>query len=499
MDVMNKKSLTIYIVIALVAVLLANVVARNMFFRLDFTDNKMYSLSKSSKAVLNKIDDLMTVKVYFSENLPGEYGNNRRFLQDILEEYSAYSDGKLRFEFYKPDNDEELTQEAQKYGIQPVQLQVVENDKMEIKRVHMGMVILYEDKRESIPIIQTTTGLEYDITTKIKKLVDTQQKSVAFATAAHQTSKNENIANALRESYQVQNIQLANPIPPTVQMVLVNGMTDSLSATEYANLQNYVSNGGNILMGQSRVSADLQSQQGTPIQSNIFNLTDQFGLHIQENLVLDKKCGSVTVQQRNGIFSYNTAMEYQFFPLIRDFNDHTIVSGLEQLRLFFTSEIIADTTGSGSILPLFSSSNRSGAMTGRYSLSPIDNPILKNLSQPPKLVAAYATASFGENSGLSQLILVGDSELMSDNGGGRSPENMVFVMNAVDFLIGDSDLVALRSREITTRPLGELEDASKARWKWLNILLPALLVIGFGFINWKRESGRTKLLEELYD
>ena len=49
-----------------------------------------------------------------------------------------------------------------------MQLQVLENDKVEIKKVYMGLVLLYEDLREVIPIIQTSTGLEYDITTKIK-------------------------------------------------------------------------------------------------------------------------------------------------------------------------------------------------------------------------------------------------------------------------------------------------------------------------------------------
>ena len=499
MQVMNKKSFVLYIAVIVVAVFLANIVSRNLFFRLDLTDNKMYSLSNSSKSVLNKIDDLMTVKVYFSENLPGEYGNNRRYLQDILEEYSAYSDGKLRFEFYQPDDDETLTEDAQKYGIQPVQLQVVENDKLEIKRVHMGLVILYEDKRETIPVIQTTTGLEYDLTTKIKKLVDKERKTIAFATVNHQSSTNENIANALRESYQVQTIQLENPVPPTVQMLLMNGVTDSRTLNEMDNLNAYLASGGNILLGQSRIAANLQSQQGTPITSNIFDLTQKFGLTIQENLVLDRVCGSVTVQQRQGIFSFNTAMEYQFFPLIQSFDDHTIVSGLEQLNLFFTSELMADSTTNNRITSLFSTSNRSGEMRGYYNLNPMDNPMLRNLSQPPKLVAAYATSEDSETGNTAQLILVGDSDIMSDNGGGRSPENMIFVMNAVDFLIGDSELVGLRSREITTRPLQEVEDGAKATWKWVNILLPAVLVIVFGFLNWKREGNRTKYLEELYD
>ncbi len=136
----------------------------------------MYSLSKSSENVLDKIDDLLTMKVYFSDDLPGELSNTQRFLQDLLEEYEAQSDN-IRFFFTNPESNEELEEEARKDGIQPVQMQVVEDDKLEIKRVYLGMVILYEDKKETIPVIQTATGLEYLITTKIKTLVNKDKKT----------------------------------------------------------------------------------------------------------------------------------------------------------------------------------------------------------------------------------------------------------------------------------------------------------------------------------
>jgi len=99
----------------------------------------------------------------------------------------------------------------------------------------------------------------------------------------------------------------------------------------------------------------------------------------------------------------------------------------------------------------------------------------------------------------SQIILITDSKFMSDDGGGGASENHIFIMNAVDYLLGDRELIALRSREITSRPLEELEDSEKSRWKWINILLPSILVIGFGFIRFKHESGRSKMLEEIYD
>jgi len=72
-------------------------------------------------------------------------------------------------------------------------------------------------------------------------------------------------------------------------------------------------------------------------------------------------------------------------------------------------------------------------------------------------------------------------------------------MNAVDFLMGDRELIALRSREITNRPLQEITDSAKKRWKWANIILPSLLIISFGIFRMKRQSKQSKMLEEMYD
>ena len=160
MRIDNRKSTILFSLIIVVSIIFLNLISKNWFVRFDLTENKIYSLSTSSKSVVEKIEDPFTIKIYFSDQLPGQYGNNRRYLQDILEEYSAYSSGNLRFEFYSPETDEQLAQDAQKYGIQPVQLQVFENDKRVNRKVYMGMVLLYEDKRESIPLIQTSTGLE---------------------------------------------------------------------------------------------------------------------------------------------------------------------------------------------------------------------------------------------------------------------------------------------------------------------------------------------------
>ena len=235
-----KKSVFVPGLLLFTMLLLLNAISNNYFFRLDLTDNKMYSLSASSKSVVKQVDDLLAMKVYFSDDLPGEYANNRRYLQDLLEEFEAISDGNIGFEFFRPEDDQNIEQEAQKAGIMPVQMQVVENDKMEVKRVLMGMVILYEDKKEVLPVIQTTTGLEYEITTKIKKLVETNKPEIGIAVLESQSDQFQTIRNVLNQRYSARSINFSEKIPSDINAVLMAGVSDSLSLDENKNLTDYL-------------------------------------------------------------------------------------------------------------------------------------------------------------------------------------------------------------------------------------------------------------------
>ncbi len=497
-----KRSVLIPGLLIFVTLFLLNAVSKNWFFRFDLTKNNMYSLSTSSRAVVEQINDLLTMKVYFSDDLPGEYANNRRYLQDILEEYAAFSKGNIRFEFFRPEDDQDIEQEAQKSGIMPVQMQVVENDKMEIKRVLMGVVILYEDQKEVIPVIQTTTGLEYDITTKIKKLVETNKPTVGIAAITEQMGEFQNIRNVISQRYSVRQVQLAQTVPDNINTLLLGGVTDSLTTDEIDHLRSYLDRGGNLLLAQNRVNTELQFQQAFPVKSNIFDITTDYGCIIEENLVIDKLCGSISVQQQLGPLRMNVPMEYPLLPIVRTFNtEEPIVAGLEQIQMLFTSEIKPDTAIEDQVkfVPLLFSSDRSGEMRGQYNLDPDPqrNPILRLFNSAGKILGVRVE-KITDNGIMSQLILLGDSNFMNDDGGGQSPENNIFIMNCVDFLQGDRDLIALRSREITSRPLSEITDDTKRTWKWVNIITPSLLIIAFGLVQLRRQKNRSNVLEELY-
>ena len=191
----NKNSFIVFAGGLLVGLILLNLISRDNFHRFDLTDNKKFSLSPSSKTIVSKLDDRLTIKVYFSDDLPSELGNTRRFLQDILEEYQALSDD-VSFFFHAPESDSELEEQARKDGIQPVQMQALENDQMVVKKVYLGMVLLFENKKEIIPLIQSTAGLEYMISTKIKSLINIDKKTIGLmALNSEEQPKTDNLTS----------------------------------------------------------------------------------------------------------------------------------------------------------------------------------------------------------------------------------------------------------------------------------------------------------------
>ena len=135
-------------------------------------------------------------------------------------------------------------------------------------------------------------------------------------------------------------------------------------------------------------------------------------------------------------------------------------------------------------------------MENNFYLSPDpqQNPFISILNQQGKIISATSRLLNG-----GEIILVSDTKFLSDEAGMSVPDNLTFLLNTADYLIGERELISLRSREITSRPLEKLEDATRKNWKWANILLPTLLIVSFGIIQLKREKGRANILEQIYD
>jgi len=159
-------------------IILINIVGITLFFRADLTKDRIYSLSPASHDVVATLSEPLSIKVFFSKNLPAPHNNTERYLKDLLEEYSAEAGKYFNYTFYNVSQEQAgLNQDAdenrdmaQAYGIQPVQIRIMENDELKFKNAYMGMVIIHGDLIEKIPAITSTDGLEYHLTTTIQKL-----------------------------------------------------------------------------------------------------------------------------------------------------------------------------------------------------------------------------------------------------------------------------------------------------------------------------------------
>lgn len=168
----------IKLLLYLLVVVLVNLAGLTLFFRLDLTQNKSYSLSDVSKKVVATLSDPLTVKVFFTRDLPAPHNNTQRYLQDLLNEYALQNKKYFKPQFYNVnpeadtlgDDTRDNQEMARTYGIQPVQIQIVENDEVKFKHAFMGLVLIHGDIIERIPTITTTDGLEYQLTTAIQKL-----------------------------------------------------------------------------------------------------------------------------------------------------------------------------------------------------------------------------------------------------------------------------------------------------------------------------------------
>ncbi len=522
MQITNKNQFLNYLLLVGGILVLLNLVGRTSFLRWDITDGGIYKLSSSSKDVIGHLEESLTAKVFYSGDLPGPYANSRRYLQDLLEEFEAYSGGKFRFEFINPDKDPKAQDQARTYNIPPVQLQALENDKMEIKNVYMGMVLNYRDKRETLPVIQGTQGLEYNITATIKKVTASGLKTIGLISEENEEISTQNLNQFLSQLYTVRRVNLHVPVDPQVQVLLMNGATDSIRSEGLYHLDQFLMRGGKLFIGQTTIRDMLQQGFALPIQSDIFSFLEHYGVRVGTDLLIDRSCSQIQVQSQQGMFVFRNAIDYPPFPLIKKFNrEHMISENASIARLFFSNELTKAESSDPGILftPLMYTSSQTGILQPQqgsfYMINPSQNPMMQVFPFPSKVVAAIvegkvksyfeADTAFSKRPGFisssqssCEFVIVADNQFFNDRRAGGAEENVNFILNVVDYLANDRELIALRARNIKIQPLENVSDGARQTWKWINVVIPAVLVLVLGAWNWRRQKAKRKSLEEMY-
>jgi len=183
------------LLIGIIAVV--NFFSYQIFHRFDLTQGKVYSISSASKKTVGNLEDIVSIKAYFSGNLPSQFISVRQEVSDLLKEYQAYSGGKVRVEFIDPGDNEEIKKELYMKGIPQLTFQVLAKDQAQTVNGYMGLTVSYGDKTEVIPAIgQDTRDLEYRITTNIKKVTAKEIATIGYVTSnktANPTSESKTV------------------------------------------------------------------------------------------------------------------------------------------------------------------------------------------------------------------------------------------------------------------------------------------------------------------
>lgn len=498
-----KISYTILLVILIVVMI--NILAGSYSFRLDFTEGKEYTLSKATKNILKQLDKPVTVTAYFSKDLPPNITNISEMLKDMLIEYSNRAKGMLVYRFVNPNEKEELEEEAVKNGIQPVMINVREKDQIKQQKAYMGAVVSIGEEKETIPFFQPGAAMEYALSTAIKKLSVVDKPSVALIQGHGEPMINEisQVFTELSVLYNVEPFRMSDTaeIPEKFKTIVIIRPTDTLNSTHLSIIDKFLARGGNVFIAFDRVTGDFSTATGRALNTGIEEWLKQKGINVTDDFIVDASCNAVTVQQQQANFIMTTQISFPYLPVITKFADSPATRGLESVSLQFASPISFSGDTAVKFTPVAFSSSRSGTVR-----APLYFDIQKQWSESDfpmsdMVVAAVLEGRLAGNTN-SRIFLVSDGDFaVSGQRGGNLPEDNVSLMvNAIDWLSDETGLIELRTKEVTSRPVKDMPDSKKSFLKWLNFLLPVLLIIAYGLVRIQiNRNKRIRRMEVSYE
>jgi len=508
---LNKKSITkanlsitVLIIIGILAVV--NFFSYQIFYRWDLTQNKDYSISKVSKRAVGELDDIVNIKVYFSQNLPSQYITLHQEVGDILDEYVNYSNNKIRVEFVDPSEDEDLAQKLMMMGIPELQFNVLEKDKMQIVRGYLGIAIQYGDKNETIPVVQETRNLEYQVTLAIKKVTSEEMATIGFVTSNGTADLENEISaayKALQELYQARPVDLSTTeeVPADINTLIIIGPKEQFEESQLKAIDAFLIKGGSLLILIDGVKVE-EGMIASVNDVGLNSLLENYGIKLNHNLVLDVSNSMASFTQ--GFLTFST--NYPFWPKVvkNGFDqENTAVAKLESLVLPWASslEVLTDKIdATNQISYLARTTNSAWAQSENFNLNPQQAFTMAGGSNQYTLAASIFgkfNSAYGDNSTeTGRLIVVGDSDFVKDGFARNNPNNLIFFQNLVDSLSLDSDLINIRSKGISDRPLKELSEGQKAAVRYLNVFGLTVVVVLFGMVRYYMRR-RSRFVDEL--
>ena len=500
----KTRSIATQILLIVAVLVVVNILSEQFFFRLDFTADQRYTLSKATKDILKQVDDPVTITAYFTDDLPPDLAVTKRDFKDLLVEYANISKGKVLYQFIDPNKDKESEQKAYQAGVQPVLVSTREKDEATQKKVFMGAIVQMGDQKEVIPFMQPGSAMEYSLSTSIKKLSISDKPLIGFLQGHGEPTLQamSQVVQSMTILYDIDPIDLNDPNADLSKYtsVAIVGPRDTIPENQLSKLDDYLAQGGNLFVAIDRVDGDLTTVQGKTIETGLENWLSKKGIVVENNFVVDVNSGSVQVQQQN--FPFPMQIRFHYLPIITNFADHPVTKGLEQVLFPFASSITYTGDTSNYFVPIAFSSEKSGTQS-----PPLYFDINKKWKESDfplssLTVGAALRGQFGGDQDAG-IVVFSDGQFPVNGEGQRaqqlSQDNVSLMVNSIDWLSDDTGLIDLRTKGVTSRPLDQIEDAQKTLIKWSNFLLPIIIILIIGIIRMQRRRNlRVKRMEVGY-
>jgi gliding-associated putative ABC transporter substrate-binding component GldG len=533
---LSASNATAYVLLTIGAIVAVNLIGTRLFKRVDLTQNKVYTLSQASKDVVRNLPDYMTVKAYISRDLPPELTNVSRYVRDLLDDYRTYSKGKLRFEAFDPDSDKKIEEEANACKVEKLQIQVMRSQKFEVGTYYLGLCFQYQGKNESIPEIGQIEGLEYQVSSLIKRMTQKKRK-VAFTTGHGESDLSQGfqaLKHVIDQEFDSTTVNPSSaPIPEDVDALVVGGPKQPFDDKGRKEIDGFLMKGrGAIFLvdgmtlsaprgGMPQMAA--QPKIGQANDTKLNELLEKYGFKIDDDFVFDKQNvpGPVDVGGRKMLKNLPV-----FVGVKTDAGDkdQSVLAGVNAVVFPFPSsvELVGPLASGKPQMPgarlwtLAATSPEAWKQTGFFFFTPMGNieegkehgvyglayayqGTLKSAFAPaaqPGMSLPPDQNQPSESKKPVRVVVVGDSDFASDEylqlarylpfyqGGAQ----MLF--NAISWTMEDEALTPVRSKTVAARPIEVASDATVVAVKAINIAGVPLLFIGFGIARWRIRRAR---------
>ena len=280
-----------------------NIIASRFFtWRLDLTDEHLYTLSRGTLTTLSKIDEPITLRFYLSNRLADEvraYGVYAQRVRELLDQYVAAAHGKIRLEVYNPLTFSDVEDRAAAFGLQGVPLDA------QGEQAYFGLAATNStDDQQTIAFFQPERErfLEYDLTKLVHSLAFPKKTVVGLISSLPlegdvMAMMRGRPSEPMAVMEQMQQLDTVKPlsanidaIPPDVDVLMLVHPQNLSDKTLYA-IDQFMLNGGKALVfvdPYSELQASHPSQlnpPGAPSASNLQRLFKSWGFEVPANTV----------------------------------------------------------------------------------------------------------------------------------------------------------------------------------------------------------------------